>query len=319
MTDSPIDRVDPQLRKVLKLVNSPAFTPFYQLSPEAAREQVGEMFRVPVAVELAEVRDLSAETEAGPLVCRLYHPDPAKRLPLLVYYHGGGWVLGSLEEVHPQSMALAARSGCAILSVNYRLAPEDPFPAAIDDAYAALLWAAESADELGIDAARIGVGGDSAGGNLAAATTILARDRGGPPLAHQLLIYPVIDADLDRDSMHRFGKKLLLWREDMVWFWNHYCPDAALRSDPRAAPLQVADAAGLPPAYLCLAEFDPLLDEGLAYAERLETAGVATTCRVVPAAIHGFLGFWQLCELADRELTAAAAEVAAWLSSGPVD
>ena len=310
MTDSAIDRVDPQLRKVLKLVNSPAFTPSYQLSPQAARAQVGEMFRVPVAVELAEVRDLSAETEAGPLACRLYHPDPARRLPLLVYYHGGGWVLGSLEEVHGQVMAFAARSGCAILSVNYRLAPEHPFPAAIDDCYSALLWAAESADALGIDATRLGVGGDSAGGNLAAAATILARDRDGPPLAHQLLIYPVTDADLDRDSMHRFGENLLLWREDMVWFWNHYCPDPAVRRDPRAAPLQVADAAGLPPAYVLLAELDPLCDEGQAYAERLQAAGVATTCRVVTGAIHGFLGFWPLCELADRELSAAAEAVA---------
>jgi acetyl esterase len=272
------------------------------------------MFRVPVAVELAEVRDLSAETQAGPLACRLYHPDPARRLPLLVYYHGGGWVLGSLQEVHAQVIALAARSGCAILSVNYRLAPEHPFPAAIDDAYATLLWAAESADALGIDAARIGVGGDSAGGNLAAASAILARDRCGPPLAYQLLIYPVIDADLDRDSMHRFGEKLLLWREDMAWFWNHYCPDPALRSDPRAAPLQVPDTRGLPPAYLLLAELDPLLDEGQAYADKLAAGGVPVRCRVAPGAFHGFLGFWPLSELADRELSSAAEAVASGFS-----
>ncbi|HJN66426.1 MAG: alpha/beta hydrolase [Pirellulales bacterium] len=311
MTDSPIDRVDPQLRKVLKLVNSPAFVPFHQLSPEEAREQVGRMFTIPVNITVAREQDLFVPTAAGPLRCRLYHPDPERRLPLLIYYHGGGWVLGGLEEVHSQTVALAARSGCAVLSVDYRLAPEHPFPAAVEDAYAALLWASESADVLQIDRAKICVAGDSAGGNLAAATTILARDRGGVKIAFQLLLYPATDAACQTASMDRFGKGLLLEKEDMLWFWDHYCPDRSLReADVRASPLRVADAAGLPPAYLLLAEFDPLLDEGLAYAERLEVAGVATICRVVPAAIHGFIGFWQLCELADRELSLVAEALA---------
>jgi acetyl esterase len=158
------------------------------------------------------------------------------------------------------------------------------------------------------------VGGDRAGGNLAAVVAFLARDAGGPPICFQLLIYPATDPGAETESMRRLGKELLLEAKDMLWFWEHYCPDPESRRDVRAAPLRVSDAAGLPPAYFLLAELDPLVDEGQAYADRLAAAGNAVTCRVVPGAIHAFLGFWQVAELADQELTVLAEALAAGLA-----
>ena len=312
--ESPIPPVDPEFRKILKVLNGPAYTPVHQLTPAEARAQTERLFQGPPVIAVGSQRDFTAETPLGEIRCRLYHPRPGTRLPLLIYYHGGGWVLGDLDSIHGVTASLAARSGCAVLSVDYRLAPEHPFPAAVDDALAALRWAAENGEQLEIDPERIAVGGDSAGGNLAAVVSILARDAGGPAVQFQLLIYPATDAACHTRSMDRFAEGLVLEKKDMLWFWGHYCADPTLReSDVRASPLRVADAAGLPPAYLLLAELDPLIDEGQAYAERLEAAGVAVNCRRVPGAIHAFLGFWQVSELADRELTLAAEAVAAAL------
>lgn len=316
--ESLIPPVDPQFRKILKVLNGPAYTPVHQLTAEEARAQTEQFFQTPPVAVTGSQEDLVAETPVGDIPCRLYHPRPGARLPLLVYYHGGGWVLGNLQSIHGVTASLAARSGCAVLSVDYRLAPEHPFPAAVDDATAVLQWAADSAERLAIDHARIAVGGDSAGGNLATVAAILARDRGGPELKFQLLIYPATDAACNTPSMDQFAEGLVLEKKDMLWFWDHYCADRALReSDVRASPLRVADAAGLPPAYFLLAALDPLLDEGLAYAERLKDAGVPVTCRVVPGAIHAFLGFWQVFELADRELSLAAEALSAALQSDP--
>ncbi|MDG2207911.1 MAG: alpha/beta hydrolase [Pirellulales bacterium] len=314
MPESPLELVDAEFRKILKVLNGPAYTPVHQLTPAEARAQTEQFFQGPPVTVVGSQRDFTAETPLGDIRCRLYHPQPGTRLPLLIYYHGGGWVLGDLDSIHGVTASLAARSGCAVLSVDYRLAPEHPFPAAVDDALAALRWAAENGEQLEIDPARIAVGGDSAGGNLAAVVSILARDAGGPAVQFQLLIYPATDAACHTRSMDRFAEGLVLEKKDMLWFWDHYCADRTLRqSDVRASPLRVADAAGLPPAYLLLAELDPLVDEGRAYAERLEVVGGMVTCRVVSAAIHAFLGFWQVSELADRELTLAAEAVAAAL------
>ena len=314
MPESPREHVDAEFRRILKLLNGPAYTPVHELTPVAARAQAEYLFQGPSVQVVGRQEDLVAQTPAGDIPCRFYHPRPGERLPLLVYYHGGGWVLGNLQSIHGVTASLAARSGCAVLSVGYRLAPEHPFPAAVDDAMAALVWAADSAERLSIDSTRIAVGGDSAGGNLAAVVSILARDTGCPQVQFQLLIYPATDAACNTSSMDRFGEGLVLEKKDMFWFWNHYCGDRAVReSDVRASPLRVADAAGLPPAYCLLAELDPLIDEGQAYADRLEAAGVSVTCRRVPGAIHAFLGFWQVSSLADRELTLSANAVAAAL------
>ncbi len=306
MSESPLEEIDPQFRKILKLLNGPAYTPVHQLTAAEAREQAEQFFQGP-AVEVAGIqRDLVAQTPVGEIPCRLYHPQPGTQLPLLVYYHGGGWVLGDLDSAHGVTASLAARSGCAVLSVDYRLAPEHPFPAAVDDAFASLQWANANAKKLEIDPERIGVGGDSAGGNLAAVVSILARDAGGPSLRFQLLIYPATDPGAETASMRRLATGFLLESKDMLWFWDHYCPDPKHRLDVRAAPLRVPDAAGLPPAHIVLAELDPLIDEGQAYADRLESAGNRVTCRRVPGAIHAFLGFWQVSRLADQELTEMA-------------
>ena len=314
MSESPLENVDPQFRKILKVLNGPAYTPVHQLTPAEARAQTEQFFQGPPVQVTGSQKDIFAQTPVGKIPCRLYHPQPGTRLPLLIYYHGGGWVLGDLDSAHGITATLAARSGCAVLSVDYRLAPEHPFPAAVDDAFASLQWAAANAKTLEIDPQRIAVGGDSAGGNLAAVVAFLARDAGGPPICFQLLIYPATDPGAETESMRRLGKELLLEAKDMLWFWEHYCPDPESRRDVRAAPLQVADAASLPPAYFLLAQLDPLVDEGQAYADRLAAAGNAVTCRVVPGAIHAFLGFWQVSELADQELTVLAEALAVGLA-----
>ena len=317
MPDSPAEHVNAEFRRILRLLNGPAYTPVHQLTPARARAQAEQLFQGPSVQIVGSQEDLIAQTAIGDIPCRLYHPRPGEQLPLLVYYHGGGWVLGNLQSIHGVTASLAARSGCAVLSVDYRLAPEHPFPAAVEDAMAALVWASDSAEQLSIDKTRIAVGGDSAGGNLAAVVSILARDGGGPQLQFQVLIYPTTDAACNTSSMDRFAEGLLLEKKDLFWFWHHYCDDRELReSDVRASPLRIVDAAGLPPAYVLLAELDPLIDEGQAYADRLEAAGVAVTCRRVPGAIHAFLGFWQVSSLADQELTKIAEAVAEALAAG---
>jgi acetyl esterase len=214
-------------------------------------------------------------------------PPPPPR-PLLVYFHGGGWTVGGLDTHDGPCRFLAAHSGAAVLSVDYRLAPEHPFPAAAEDALAAFRWAAGSAGELGADPARIAVIGDSAGGNLAAAVSLLARDLDGPRPAMQALIYPVTDAVGGQRSRDLFARGFLLTKADMDWFEHHYLPDASMAADPRVSVLRAENLVGLPPAYVTTAGFDPLRDEGEAYAERLRAAGVQVALRRHPGLIHGF-------------------------------
>ena len=191
-------------------------------------------------------------------------------LPALVYYHGGGWVIGNLDSVDRTCRALANASGCVLISVDYRLAPEDKFPAAVEDADAALRYVAHRAAELGIDPNRIAVGGDSAGGNLAAVVAQISRDRGSPRLAFQLLIYPVVDRDDNRLSLQEFAQGYLLTRPGMDYFWAHYLPKPEDGRHPHASPIQAESLAGLPPALVITAECDPIRDQGEAYAKRLQ-------------------------------------------------
>jgi acetyl esterase len=205
-----------------------------------------------------------------------------------VYFHGGGWVVGSVAISDPFCRVLANASGCAVLSVEYRLAPEDRYPAAANDSYAATRWAAERAADLDIDATRIAVGGSSAGGNLAAVVALMARDQGAPPIAFQLLHVPITDHDFGTPSYRMNARGFGLTLAGMRWFWDHYAPDAKLRDEPYASPLRASDLSGLPPAHVVTAEFDPLRDEGKAYAARLVEAGVKTTYAEYPGMVHGF-------------------------------
>jgi acetyl esterase len=221
-------------------------------------------------------------------------------------------VIGSLETHDGSCRELANRVGCVVVSVDYRLAPEHRYPAAAEDCFAATNWVAENAAALGVDPKRIAIGGDSAGGNLAAAVALMARDRSGPALRHQLLIYPVTDADFTCASYRENAEGYLLTTKAMEWFWGHYVPDAVLRKEAYAAPLQAKDLAGLPPAFVITAEYDPLRDEGEAYAKRLQQAGVRTTLRRYDGAIHGFFAMGLLAEVAR---TAVADAVAALRSA----
>jgi acetyl esterase len=217
-------------------------------------------------------------------------------------------VIGSLETHDGSCRDLANRIGCVVVSVDYRLAPEARYPAAAEDCYAATKWVAENAKALGVDASRIGIGGDSAGGNLTAVVALMARDRRGPALRHQLLIYPVTDADFSRPSYRENAEGYLLTARAMEWFWGHYVPDAAQRQDPYAAPLRAKDLSGLPPAFVLTAEYDPLRDEGEAFAARLQQAGVPTRLQRYDGAIHGFFAMGLLAEVARRAIDDAAAE-----------
>ncbi|HEX3174647.1 MAG TPA: alpha/beta hydrolase [Solirubrobacterales bacterium] len=262
-------------------------------TPEQARAEnrhsAASVARRP-PLPMARVEPLRIPGPAGPIPARLYAAPgapPAPR-PLLVYFHGGGWCIGGLETHDAPCRFLATHGGAAVLSVDYRLAPEHPFPAAVDDALAAFRWAADSAGELGIDPARIAVIGDSAGGNLAAAVSLLTRDGGGPGPAMQVLIYPVTDAVGGQRSRDAFARGFLLTKADMDWFESHYLPDTAAATDPRVSMLRAEDLAGLPPAYVTIAGFDPLRDEGEEYAGRMRAAGVKVALRRHPGLIHGF-------------------------------
>jgi acetyl esterase len=237
---------------------------------------------------VADVRELIVDT-LPPVPARLYRPRSGT-LPLLVYFHGGGWVVGSVATSDPFARALANASGCAVVSVEYRLAPEDRYPAAADDAYGATRWCADHFSDLDIDPSRIAVGGSSAGGNLAAVVSLMARDRGTPAIAFQLLHVPVTDHDFDTPSYQVNGSGFGLTRSGMRWFWDHYAPDPRLRNEPYASPLRAKDLSRLPPAHIVTAECDPLRDEGKAYATRLREAGVPTTYVEYAGMVHGFTG-----------------------------
>jgi acetyl esterase len=234
-------------------------------------------------------------------------------LPALVYYHGGGWVVGDLDTHDALCRHLANGAGCAVLAVDYRLAPEHKFPAAVEDAWAALEWAAENAAALGIDRERLAVGGDSAGGNLAAIVSLMARNRGGPHLCYQLLLYPALDFGMHFDSYRRFAEGYLLTRATMAWFTDHYLARPAEIDDWRASPLRARDMTGLPPALIVTAGYDPLRDEGAAYARRLVESGVSICHRHYSGQLHGFLTMGKVVRAAGPALDEAAAALkAAW-------
>ena len=241
---------------------------------------------------VGSVEELGVPGPGGPLTLRIHRPFahavPAGPLPALLYLFGGGWTLGSLDTGDAICRRLTNAVGCVTVSVDYRLAPEHPFPAAVHDVAAAAEWIAGHAADLGIDPERLAVAGDSAGGNLAAALTLLARERGGPALRHQLLVYPNTDHGADTPSLREHDDPLLFNRRSVDWYWGHYLADPADGADPLASPLRAPSLAGLPPATVITAEYDPLRDEGELYAEALRAAGVPVQARRYEGMPHGF-------------------------------
>jgi acetyl esterase len=263
-------------------------------------------------IDVARVEDRKIPGAAGEITVRIYQPRGAGVKPVLVYFHGGGWVIGSLDSHDAVCRELADGAGCVVVSVDYRMAPEHRYPASPDDCYAATKWVSANAASLGADPKRLAVGGDSAGGNLSAVVAQMARDKGGPAIRFQLLIYPVTDADFTRRSYVDNAEGYLLTTAAMHWFWDHYIPSKPQRMEPYASPIRAADLSGLPPAWVCTAEFDPLRDEGEAYAQRLQQAGVSTTLTRFDGLIHGFISMG----VAAPKAQAAVDEAVAALKKG---
>jgi acetyl esterase len=289
--------LDPPVAAVLQML-ADSGTPMSMVdgTPEQAREGFHTMtagLRDPAT--LAQVRAVEDRTVPGPggdIPIRIYRPEANGAVPTVVFFHGGGFVIGSIETHDDHTRLICRDVEAVVVSVDYRLAPENPFPAGLDDCIAATRWVAEHIDELGGDADRIAVAGDSAGGNLAAAVALATKD-GSPKLAAQLLIYPCVDFREDDDlhpSRVENGEGLFLTSEDMRWFGNHYLSEEAHRQDPRASVLLTSDLTGLPSAVVGTGEYDPLRDEGEAYAKALESAGVKVVQRRYAGLIHGFFG-----------------------------
>lgn len=266
-------------------------------------------FGEPPAV--ASVKDIKIDLPGRTLDARLYVPEGAsERSGLTVYFHGGGWVVGTIETHDATCRALARSSAAAVLSVAYRLAPEHRYPASADDCFAATIWAAANADTLGVDPSKIAVAGDSAGGNLAAAVSIMARDIGGPAIAHQLLIYPVTDVDFERPSFtENGGGDYYLSTAGMKWFWDQYLGDLSPNDAPHAVVLRQADLSGLAPATVITAQYDPLRDEGDAYAAKLAAADVHVDSVCAPGMIHGFFSMFQIIPDAAQWIDRAGANL----------
>jgi len=279
--------IDPDLAQYLAGVAA-AVPPLATPSPAARRARLEAVARAfPYPPDKVERRDHWLHLPDRELLVRVYRPS-AGRLPAILYLHGGGWVAGSVESHDGACAALASDANAVVANVQYRRAPENPWPAPNDDTFAALRWLAQSARELDVDERRIAVAGDSAGAHLALGAAIEARDRGGPPLALQLLIYPVVAPDFETASYREHAVSPTLTRADMIEYWNHYLPNAMEKGDHRAVPLRAA-LRGLPQAHVIVAGLDPLHDEGVVLAQRLRDAAVPTELVDEPTLTHGFL------------------------------
>lgn len=258
------------------------------ISPKTARELYDTRTAVVEPPPIHETRDVTIPGPAGDLQLRIYTPQPAAGAPVIIFFHGGGWVFGTIDTHDAACRLLANETQAVVVSVDYRLAPEDPYPAAVDDCEAATRWVVENAAELGVDGSRVAVAGDSAGGNLAAIVAQTMRDEGGPKIAAQVLVYPVTDLSLtNSESYIRNAEGYILTQEAMVWFIDHYTPDPTDRRTPRCSPAY-NNLEGLPPTLIITAEYDPLLDDGTAYAEALSVAGVHTELIEYPGQVHSF-------------------------------
>ena len=313
--------LDPQAVTVLQAMDDAGFMLSVDMTPEQMR---GRTIQSQQELGPAEVGRVAERVIRGPdgddLPLRIYWPHGADtgadggRNGVVVFFHGGGWVVGDLDSHDPQVRSMMNRTGLVYVSVGYRLAPEHPFPAGPDDCYEATCWVAANAAELGVDPARLAVAGDSAGGNLAAVTAQTARNRGGPSIAFQLLVYPCCDMDPDAwPSMTSNADGPLLTRAIMDWFYDHYAGDAD-RSDPRLAPVCATNLAGLPPGLIITAEYDPLCDEAEDYAAKLAAAGCDVVCSRYDGMFHGFFGFDAEMDSAEQAQAEAAAALRAALA-----
>jgi acetyl esterase len=303
----------PQAQQLLDAIAESGAPPFTEMTPRELREEPA-FFREMVGAgpDVALVRDIEIPGPGGAIPARVYEPVP-EPVGTVVYYHGGGWVLGDLDDFDAVCRALAVAASARLVSVDYRLAPEHRFPAAADDAFAALAWVAERypGDPLV-------VAGDSAGGNLAAVSALRSRDAGGPEIVLQVLVYPVVDCDPTRPSYAQCAEtNFIINAAEMAWFWDHYVPDAGERVHPHASPIRAGSLEGLPPAYVVIAEHDPLRDEGLAYAAALEAASVPVTVARYEDQIHGFFVLVNLMESADRAVEEAGAAIRGAVAAVP--
>ncbi|HHW35879.1 MAG TPA: alpha/beta hydrolase [Bacillales bacterium] len=281
-------KLDPQAKKYLQAFNQ--MPPIHLMNPTTVREMLSKVPRTEVISDfLSKVEDrMIPAGENAEIKCRIYVPEGNGPFPLFVYYHGGGWVLGDIESTDSSCRMLANRTGSIVVSVNYRLAPEYKFPTPVEDAYAALKWVYEQGSLFNGDVTRLAVGGDSVGGNLATVVTMLARDRKGPDIAAQVLIYPPTSLEFNTESHQLFAKGFGLDREQLIWFSNHYLRNEEDRYHEYASPLNAENLHGLPPAIVITAENDVLRDEGCAYAKRLGKFGVQVEYGCEPGMIHGF-------------------------------
>jgi acetyl esterase len=309
--------LDPDAATVYRAFLEAGRPPYETVSPIEARELYlkGRVVTNPEPPELKSIQPLAIPSPVGTIPARIYTPIKLRQAgglaPGLVFFHGGGWVIGDLDSHDVVCRKLAGEGQLIVISVDYRLAPEHKFPAAVDDAIAATKWIAGNARQLGIDASRLVVGGDSAGGNLAAVVAISARDGNGPAIAGQVLIYPATDFAMTHPSHREPETSILLTHSVIRWFRDHYLNGAADVGDWRASPARAGTFARLPPAYVLTAGADPLRDEGDEYAKRLKEAGVAVTYRTFPGQFHGFFTMGKLL----RQANVAAAEIGAWLKA----
>lgn len=316
-----LDQLHPQLKAMLGRIAEAGYPDQIAVPVDEARritvERARRYYGDPVPVH--RVEPLTVAGAAGPLAARLYAAKSDEPLPIVVYFHGGGWVLGDIDSHDKGVRAITDAARCMSISIDYRRAPEHPFPAAAEDCFAALCWIAENAASLGGDPRRIAVAGDSAGGNLAAVCALMARDAGGPALAFQLLIYPVVDSDIDGGTYATLGDAPVLNRDRMAYFWNLYVPDASARGDWRCAPLRAADHARLPPALVIGAGIDPLYGEGLAYVDALCGAGVAAEHVAFPRMTHAFFQAPAILDDARAAVDASAAALRRAFGTGAAD
>ena len=298
--------LDPQIQQILDQMAAAGRPPIHHLSPAEARETAGALALLGRYPEpRARTEDRRIPGPEGDIPIRIYRPPATEQLPVVAYFHGGGWVIGGIESHDSTCQQLAMAVPAVVVSVDYRMAPEHPYPAPLEDCSAATRWLADHAADLDVDGHRLAVAGDSAGGNLAALVALKARDVGGPPLAFQLLVYPATDLTCSFASHAENAEGYLLERDSIRWFLDHYIPEAD-RKSPDASPWFADRLGGLPPALVITAEFDPLRDEGEAYAARLREEGVPAKASRYDGMIHGFFGMDGFLDAAGRALEEAA-------------
>lgn len=313
--------LDPQCKLVLDQMAAGGGPPMEQLTPQELRAERASQADAMAALagplqQVARVENRTIPGPVQPIPVRIYWPEAGRKLPALVYYHGGGFVLGSLDSVDRTMRSLTNTSGCVVISVDYRLAPEHKFPAAVEDSAAAVRYVAKHASEFDADPNRIAVGGDSAGGNLATVVCLVSRERGGPKIAFQLLVYPMVDYDDNRPSLQQFAQGYFLTRPMVDYFWGHYLEAPSDGQHPHASPMKAESLAGLPPAMVITAECDPIRDQGETYAERLKQSGVPVSLKRYDGAIHAFFNLAGVIDSGKQAIENAGAALKAALRTG---